>query len=102
MSRYTRFLEEELIRMRRENDLLLSAILDRVSPEAANMLRGKEKAVTDTQVREKAKVRYEDGGGPVRVGWRSMAARLSKATRPVADPTDSVDKLERRTQEAQQ
>ena len=98
-SRYIEYLESQIQALQKRETILLSALLDRIgSPEAANMLRGQEKAVTDAQVKETGKRHYEAKEIAFgRTGWRSRSASLSRATVPDAQAVDSIDKLEQRT-----
>lgn len=98
-SRYIEYLESQIQALQKRETILLSALLDRIgSPEAANMLRGQEKAVTDDQVKESGKRHYEAREITFgRSGWRTRSAELSRATVPATQATDSIDKLEQRT-----
>jgi hypothetical protein len=96
----SRYLETENERLRKENHMLLSCLLERSGHrEAANMLRGSElpPAMTEEQVKRLAKAKTE-AIHPLRSGFRSLKAQLSARTMPT-QAKDSADKLNERVEE---
>jgi len=111
-SRYEKFLEAELERVRNDYRIVLSALLEYgISREAAMMLRKPEELnLSLTQIRERARALYEardeasrksptTQGEPttVRTGWRGNRAEAEEASRKaVAGSTsnDSITRLE--------
>lgn len=114
-SRYERFLEVEIERLRNETRVLLSALLERaVSREAALMLRTPDELdMTIKDIKSRAAARYESlhggqteqakvvaGVGPPDLRhWRSARGEMESrsATEAAAEPgrmNDSVERIE--------
>lgn len=98
----SRYLEAENERLRQENKVLLSCLLERSGHrEAAHMLRGGEApGLSEEQIKKMAQARTvaPSQAHAVRAGFRSLKARLSAATMP-KQAKDSADKLQERVEE---
>jgi hypothetical protein len=106
-SRHEKYLEAEVERLRNDNRVLLSALLERaVSREAALMLRKPEELNLSLQnIRARAKAVYEGQreaiGKPEQEAepdlrhWRSTRAEMEEASRKAANAANSNDSMTR-------
>lgn len=93
--KYIAFLEKEVGRLLRENELLLSALLERAGHrEAALLMRGPSAPPppTTAELIAKGKQKYEE---KQRIGWRGITSQASRDTIPKA-AKDSTEALEQR------
>ena len=114
---YTRYLEAEIERLRNDNRVLLSALLERaVSREAALMLRKPEELSLSLQnMKDRARVHYEAIHPPAQADkkptvqeadlrhWRGARGELeAQSAREVAAQTsnDSVERIEAKVEAA--
>jgi hypothetical protein len=115
-SAYTKHLEAEIERLRNDNRILLSALLERaVSREAALMLRKPEELSLSLQsMKDRAKVHYEavremqpktsSEAAPDLRHWRGARGELETASaKEVAglNSNDSVERIEAKVKVAQ-